>query len=186
MAETVKVLGFSGSLRKKSHNSSLLRAAQELKPESMVIEIFELSDIPMYNTDVENSGEPDAVSLFKNKIAESDSLLIASPEYNTSVTGILKNAIDWASRPPSDSVLNMKPYAIMGVSGGMTGAQRSQSHFRQIASFCNMFGMNKPEVYVAFGKNKFNEKGELTDDPTREHLKKFLAAFYEWTVRLKV
>ncbi|MEP7145960.1 MAG: NADPH-dependent FMN reductase [bacterium] len=183
MDKKINVLGFSGSLRKHSYNSSLLRAASELKPDEMEIEIFELNDIPFYNEDVDNAGAPDSVKLFKEKIAAANSLLIASPEYNYSFTGVLKNAIDWASRPPSNSPLTKKPYAIMGVSGGTSGTIRSQMHFRQVGAADNMIAMNKPEVYVALAKQKFNEKGDLTDEPTREHLKTFLKSFYEWTIK---
>ncbi|MEO6695909.1 MAG: NAD(P)H-dependent oxidoreductase [Ignavibacteria bacterium] len=184
MSEKIKVLGISGSLRKHSKNMALLRASVELNPENMEIEIFGLEDIPFYNQDLDNEDNlPKAVQMFKEKITASHSLLIASPEYNHSVTGILKNAIDWASTPYSNSPLNKKPYAVMGVSGGASGTIRSQLHFRQIAAENNMFGMNKPEIYVTMGKSKFNEKDELTDEPTRERLKKFLEAFYEWTLR---
>jgi len=183
MTEKIKVLGIAGSLRKHSYNMSLLRAAIELKPENMEIEIFELAEIPFYNEDLDKENLPWSVKILKEKISASHSLLIASPEYNYSFTGVLKNAIDWASRPPSNSPLNKKPYAIMGVSGGTSGTIRSQMHFRQVAAACNMFGLNRPEVYVTSGRNKFNEKGELMDEPTKEHLKKFLVEFYEWTIK---
>lgn len=181
----IKILGFAGSLRKKSYNQALLRAASELKPEMMELEIFHLDDIPMYNEDLEKEGIPEPVKIFKDRIAASDSLLISTPEYNYSVPGVLKNAIDWASRTPSTSPLQKKTYALMGVSSGMSGTMKAQMHMRQIGVFNNMFAMNKPEVYVTFAKQKFNEKGELTDEPTREHLKKFLAEFYEWTIKAK-
>ena len=181
MDKRIKVVGFSGSLRKHSHNGALLRAAQLLAPEQMEIEIFELNDIPFYNEDIERAGLPESVKIFKEKIAAADSLLIASPEYNYSFTGVLKNAIDWASRPPAPSPLSKKQYAIMGVSGGISGTMRSQLHFRQVATAVNMTAMNKPEVYITLAKQKFNENGELTDQPTLEHLKTFLKSFYEWT-----
>lgn len=185
MNEKIKVLGFAGSLRKQSYNRSLLKAAVELKPENMEIEIFDLKDIPLYNEDVEKAGIPDSVKAFKERIAASDSLLIASPEYNYSITGVLKNAIDWASRTPKTSPLQKKPYAIMGASSGMSGTIKSQMHLRQVGVFNNMFAMNKPEVYLTLAKQKFNEKGELIDDSTREHLKTFLEEFYRWTSKFK-
>lgn len=185
MNENIKVLGISGSLRKHSYNTALLRACIELKPENIEIEIYGLNDIPLYNEDLEKEGIPESVKAFREKIAGSNSLLISTPEYNYSVTGVLKNAIDWASRPANASVLNKKPFAMMGVSGGISGTIRSQMHLRQIAVFGNMFAMNVPQVYIQLGKQKFNEKGELTDEPTREHLKKFLIAFYEWTIKFK-
>jgi len=177
------VLGISGSIRKKSYNTALLHAVTKLKPENMKVEIFGLEDIPFYNADHDGGVLPEPVRIFKQKIAEVDSLLIASPEYNYSFTGILKNAIDWASRPPSNSPLSKKPYAVMGVSGGISGTMRSQSHFRQVATACNMYGMNNPGIYITMGKNKFNENGDLTDEPSIEHLRKFITAFYEWTIK---
>ncbi|MBK8551455.1 MAG: NAD(P)H-dependent oxidoreductase [Ignavibacteria bacterium] len=187
MDKKIKVLGFAGSLRKHSLNRALLRTAVESKPDQMDIEIFELNDIPLYNGDVEKEGIPDSVKIFREKISESDSLLIASPEYNYSFTGVLKNAIDWASRsyPTEISPLHKKPYSIMGASGGMGGTIRSQMHFRQVGAHIDMYAMNKPEVYVTFASKKFNESGELNDEPTREHLKKFLASFYDWTMRFR-
>ena len=175
----MKILGISGSLRKKSHNTALLRSAMELKPEKMEIEIYGIGDLPLYNGDLEKNGFPESVIKFKKKISESDGLLIASPEYNYSYTGVLKNAIDWASRPPSDSPLKNKLYALMGVSGGTSGTIRSQMHFRQVAIQAGMITLNKPEVYVQTGGNKFDENGTLTDEATIEHMKKFLKAFYE-------
>lgn len=185
MEDKIKVLGIAGSLRKNSYNKSLLKAAIELKPDKMEIEIYELNEIPLYNEDVEKAGLPESVRIFKEKIADADSLLIASPEYNYSVSGVLKNAIDWASRTPKTSPLQKKPYAIIGASSGMSGTIKAQMHLRQIGVFNNMFAMNKPEVYVTLAKQKFSEKGELTDEPTREHLKKFLEEFYNWTIRFK-
>ncbi|MEO8209750.1 MAG: NADPH-dependent FMN reductase [bacterium] len=185
MNEKIKVLGIAGSLRNKSYNRSLLHAAIKLRPENMEIEIFDLKDIPMYNEDVEKEGLPDSVKEFKEKIAVSDSLLIASPEYNYSIPGVLKNAIDWASRTPKTSPLQKKPYAIIGASSGMSGTIKSQMHFRQVGVFNNMFAMNKPEVYITLAKQKFNERLELTDEPTIEHLKKFLEEFYLWTNKYK-
>lgn len=182
MSVKIKVLGISGSLRIKSHNTALLESAIVLKPENMEIEIFSLKDIPLYNEDVEKAGLPESVKIFKDKIANADSLLIASPEYNYSFTGVLKNAIDWASRTPSDSPLKRKPYAIVGVSGGNGGTIRSQMHFRQVAFHNDMAGMNRPEVYVTNGRSKFNENNELTDEPTIVHLRKFLTAFFDWTM----
>ncbi len=183
MQEKIKVLGIPGSLRKKSYNKSLLRAATELKPEHMEIEIFDLHDIPLYNEDVEKEGLPEPVRKFKGKIAESDSLLFSSPEYNYSISGVLKNAIDWASRTPATSPLQKKPYAIMGVSSGMTGTVKAQLHLKEVGVFNNMLVMNEPEVYITLAKQKFDENGELTDESTRELLKKFLSEFYNWTIR---
>jgi len=179
--EKIKVLGFAGSLRTKSHNRFLLNEAKKLKPDNMEIELFDLMEIPLYNGDIEKEGIPESVKLFNEKLSEADSLLIASPEYNNSFTGVLKNAIDWASRGGMKSPLNKKPYALMGVSGGLSGTLMSQMNFRQVGVSVNMRGMNSPGVYIRSGSEKFNSEGEITDEHTKEVVRKFLTAFYEWT-----
>jgi len=182
-ANKIKILGIAGSLRKDSLNKSLLKAAVELKPDYMEIEIFDISEIPLYNEDVQTNGDPETVKLFKQKIAKADALLIATPEYNYSIPGVLKNAIDWASRPVTDSPLNGKPLAIMGA-GGRMGTVRAQAHLRQAAIFTNMLALNKPEVLVATAREKFDKDGKLTDERTRTQLKKLLDAFAEWIIQL--
>ncbi len=179
----IKVLGVAGSLRKESYNKSLLKAAIELHPENMNIEIFDITDIPLYNEDVHAIGEPEAVKIFKNKIAESDGLLIVTPEYNYSIPGVLKNAIDWASRPAAESPLSGKPLAIMGA-GGRMGTVRAQSHLRQVAVFTNMLALNKPEVLVSIAGEKFDKDGKLTDERTRTQVKNLLDAFIKWIIQL--
>jgi chromate reductase len=179
----IKVLGIAGSLRKNSLNKFLLRAAVEMQPDVMEIEIFDISEIPPYNEDIRENGDPKPVKLFKQKIAEADALLIATPEYNYSVPGVLKNAIDWASRPPTDSPLNGKPMAMMGA-GGRMGTVRAQNHLRQVAVYTNMLVMNKPELFVQNAREKFDKEGKLTDERTKTQLKKLLDAFAEWTMSL--
>jgi chromate reductase len=185
MNNEIKVAGIAGSLRKKSLNHALLRAALELKPENMSIEILDISQIPLYNDDLFSTQIPEAVENFKNKIAGSDGILIATPEYNYSISGVLKNAIDWASRPALNSPLNNKPLGIMGVSGGISGTMKAQMHLRQVSVFTNMIPMNKPEMIVQKGREKFDSEGKLTDENTREHLRKFLAAIAVWIERVK-
>lgn len=180
MENKIKILGIAGSLRKESYNKKLLMAAAELKPENMEIEVFNLAGIPLYNGDMDNEYAPEEVKNFKRKISESDGLLIATPEYNYSIPGVLKNAIDWASRPARDSVLNLKPLAIMGTTGGMYGTVRAQNHMRLIAQSTNMMDMKRPELMIPKQQEKFSTDGKLTDEATREHLKKFLAAFENW------
>jgi chromate reductase len=179
----IKVLGVAGSLRKDSLNKSLLRAAVELQPDNMEIEIFDISEIPLYNEDVQAKGDPEPVKQFKKKIAEADGLLIVTPEYNYSIPGVLKNAVDWASRPAADSPLNGKPMAMMGA-GGRMGTVRAQAHLRQVAVFTNMLAMNKPEVLVAAAREKFDKDGKLTDERTKAQVKNLLDAFVEWITRL--
>ena len=180
----VKVVGFAGSLRQGSFNRVLLRAAVELAPERMAIETFDIADIPLYNADVETRGDPEPVAAFKRAIGAADGLLIATPEYNLGVPGVTKNAIDWASRPPRESVLDGKPVAVMGATPGMGGTARGQSQLRQAFVFTNSYAMPQPEVLVRRASDLFDADGRLTDEPTREHLVKFLNAFADWIVRL--
>ncbi len=184
MAEYIHVLGISGSLRKHSVNTGLLRAAQLLLPEDMALDIYELTNIPLFNEDLMAAGIPEAVKDFKARIAAADALLIATPEYNYSISGVLKNAIDWASRPPKESPLNDKPIAIMGA-GGMMGTVRAQAHLRQVAVFTNMHPLNKPEVTIQRAHEKFDAEGNLTDEPSRQMVQQLLIALDAWTRRLK-
>jgi chromate reductase len=173
MSKPVTVLGFAGSLRKNSYNKSLLRAAMELVPKDAKLEIFDLEGIPPFNQDFENR-LPEKVKEFKAKIRAADAILIATPEYNYSIPGVLKNAIDWASRPYGDNAFEDKPVAIMGASGGMLGSARAQYHLRQTFVFLNMHPLNKPEVIVTFASEKIDEKGRVTDEKTREKIKELL------------
>lgn len=182
-SKPLSILSFSGSLRKGSFNTALLRAAQEILPADMTLEIFDLSPIPFFNADLEASGMPPAVQIFKNKISAADALLIATPEYNYSVSGVLKNAIDWASRPPKDSPLNGKPLAMLGA-GGMLGTVRAQGHLRDILLHTNVLLLNKPEVYITRAMEKFDATGRLIDEPTRQRLRELLTALRDWTIRL--
>lgn len=184
MSKPVTVLGFAGSLRKNSYNKSLLRAAMELVPKDAKLEIFDLEGIPPFNQDFENR-PPEKIKEFKAKIRAADAILIATPEYNYSIPGILKNAIDWASRPYGDNAFEDKPVAIMGASGGMLGSARAQYHLRQTFVFLNMHPLNKPEVIVTFASEKIDEKGRVTDEKTREKIKELLESLVAWTRRLK-
>ena len=176
------ILGISGSLRKASFNSGLLRAAQPLAPEGVTIEIADISEIPPFNEDVQAKGYPPPVQLFRERIYAADALLFATPEYNYSVPGVLKNAIDWASRPP-DQPFAGKRAGIIGASMGPTGTARAQYHLRQTGVFLDLHFINRPEVMVAAAHEKFDPQGNLTHEPTREHLRKFLAAFAAFAKR---
>ena len=180
----MRVLGIPGSLRAGSFNRSLLRAAQEAAPAGMEIEAFDLASIPLYNGDVEARGDPEPVAAFKEKIRAADALLFVTPEYNYGVPGVLKNAVDWASRPPGRSVLNGKPAGIMGASQGAGGTARAQLQLRQAFVFTQTIAMLQPEVLVAKAQEKFDAEGRLTDETTRGFVHKFLEAFADWVKRV--
>ncbi len=179
----LKVLGIAGSLRKGSYNRALLRAAVELAPEGMTIEIAEIDGIPPFNEDLEKQGMPPAVAELRRRAAEAGALLIATPEYNHSVPGVLKNAIDWLSRG-SDQPLDGKPAAIMGASTGMIGTARAQVHLRDLAVTVNMAVLAQPEVLVARAGERFDGRPELTDEPTRRRVRALLEALRVWATAL--
>lgn len=179
----MRILGLSGSLREGSLNTAALRAAQALAPPEVRIEVRTLEGIAPYNEDLRSEGYPEPVVALRAAIAAADAVLICTPEYNYSVPGILKNAIDWASRPP-DQPFDGKPIAIMGVSPSRLGAARAQYHLRQVFVFLNGLVLNKPEVMVANAHDLFDETGELTDATTREFIAKLVRALAEWTSKL--
>jgi chromate reductase len=183
MASKLSILGFAGSLRQGSYNRSILRAAQEMVPSEANLEIFDLAGIPPFNQDLENR-PAERVMEFKAAIRAADALLIATPEYNYSMPGVLKNALDSASRPYGDNALDGKPVAIMGASVGMLGTARAQYHLRQSCVFLNMYPLNRPEVMVPFAQEKVDEQGHLTDSKTREKIKELLEALILWARRL--
>jgi chromate reductase len=160
-----------------------LRAAQELAPAGAKIEIFDLDGIPIFNQD--DAHPPEKVTQFKKQIRAADAILICTPEYNYSIPGVLKNAIDWSSRPYGDSAWDGKPVAIMGASPGMLGTARAQYHLRQCFVFLNMYPLNKPEVMIANASERFDEQGNLTDQDARDHIKKLVAALVKWTRQLQ-
>jgi chromate reductase, NAD(P)H dehydrogenase (quinone) len=178
------ILGIAGSLRKESFNRSLLRAAQELVPEGARLETFELDGIPMFNQDEESNPHPKVAEL-KQRIREADAILFVTPEYNYSIPGVLKNAIDCASRPYGDSAWNGKPVAIMGASVGTLGTARAQYHLRQTFVFLNMYPVNQPEVMVSGAQNSFDQEGRLTNETTKKLIQQLLAELVNWTQRLQ-
>jgi len=184
MNKTLNILGFAGSLRKGSYNKMLLRAAVDLAPDEATIEVFDLEEIPPFNQDFEQS-PPGRVKDFKAKIKAADAILIVTPEYNYSVPGVLKNAIDWCSRPVGDNSWEGKPVAIMSASTGMLGGARAQYHLRQTFVTLDMRPVNKPEIMVNFAAQKFDEKGNLIDDKTKELIRTLLTALITWTRRLQ-
>ena len=183
MNHPLTILGISGSLRRASYNRGTLRAAQQLAPQGTQIEIFELDEIPLYNQDLEPHTPAD-VSLLKSRVRAADAILFVTPEYNYSVPGVLKNAIDWASRPYGDSAWEGKPVAVMGAPAGTTGTARAQYHLRQTFVFLNMHPLNKPEVRIGNARQRFDDQGNLTDENTKEHIRKLLEGLAAWTRRL--
>ena len=185
---TIRALGIAGSLREGSYNRALLRAARELAPEGLAIEILDnelLKRVPLYNEDVRAAGFPEPVVVLKEAIAEADALIIATPEYNHSVPGVLKNALDWASRPPEESPLNGKPVAIVGASTGGFGTVRAQMHLRDVCVYNNMHPVNKPQVLVARAHETFDGEGRLQDEAGRRFLRQQMEALVAWTIRLR-
>lgn len=183
MSGDLRILGFAGSLRRGSLNRALLRAAAERAPAGMTVEIFDLADIPLYNGDVEAEGEPDGVARLKQAIRAAHGVLMATPEYNHGVPGVMKNAVDWASRPPRGAALDGKPVGIIGASPGITGTARGQSQLRQAFEFTNSLCMPQPELLVFKAHEKFDSEGRLTDPATGQYLERYLAAFADWVRR---
>lgn len=181
--QKIKVLGISGSLRKVSFNSALLENAKNLAPVNMEIESFDISNIPVFSQDLE-SEVPEIVKEFKNKIESADAILFVTPEYNYSIPGGLKNAIDFASRPYGNNSWEGKPVAIMSSSVGILGGSRAQYHLRQVLVSINMHPLNRPEVMIPMVQDKLNDKLILTDDRTKEAIKKQLEALDAWTRKL--
>ena len=179
-AKGITVLGICGSLRAGSYNRAALRTAIELKPPGMAIETADIGSIPLYNEDVRALGFPPPVEKLRAQIAAADALLFVTPEYNYSMSGVLKNAIDWASRPP-DQPFAGKPVAIMGAGAGMAGTARAQYDLRRCCVFLDMHPVNKPEVFIGAAPTKFDAEGRLTDEVGRGLIRDLLVALDQWT-----
>jgi len=180
MGNPLTILGIAGSLRRKSYNRAALRAAQQLVPEGAKLEIFELEGIPVFNQDDELN-PPEKVKQLKAQIRAADAILLVTPEYNYSIPGVLKNAIDWASRPYGDNAWQGKPVAVMGASVGALGSSRAQYHLRQVFVFLDVLPMNKPEVMIGNASQQFDEAGNLVNQDTRKHIRSLLESLVEWT-----
>jgi chromate reductase len=183
MSQPIQILGIAGSLRRASYNRAALRAAMQLVPQDTALDIFELDGISGFNQDEEQNPPPKVVEL-KRRIREADAILIVTPEYNYSIPGVLKNAIDWASRPYGDSAWNGKPVALMGASIGAIGTARAQYHLRQVFVFLNMFPINQPEVMISNAGERFDAGGNLTDETTKKLIRQLLQSLADWTRRL--
>jgi len=182
--EEIKVLAFAGSLRTGSYNKALIRTAVELAPENISLEVFNLEGIPPFNQEFEGN-PPQKVAEFKEKIRKNDALLIATPEYNYSIPGVLKNAIDWASRPKADMPLEGKPVAIMSASTGRFGGARAQYQLRQSFIFLNMHPVNRPEVMLSDAAHNVDSNGRVTNEQTCQLIRQLLESLAEWTNRLR-
>ncbi len=184
MVSPVRIAAVSGSLRKASFNTATLRAAQELAPDGVAVDEITIRDIPLSDDDVRLAGYPPSVEAFRAAIASADAVLFVTPEYNYSIPGVLKNAIDWASRPPSQP-FDGKPVGIMGAATGLLGTARAQYHLRQMLVFLNAFPLNKPEVMIGQAANRFDEQLRLTDETSRALIRQHLEALAAWTRRLR-
>jgi chromate reductase len=182
----MRFLGFAGSLRRASYNRGLIRAAAELAPTEIIVETFDLGDLPLYNQDVEDAGEPAAVVAFKQAIAEADAMLVATPEYNHGVPGVLKNAIDWASRPRVTSPLRDKAVAVMGASPGHGSTARAQAQLRDAFVFTGACVVPQPELLIGSAGEHFDQDGNLTDPDVRVSLVELIEALRAWTLRIDV
>ena len=178
-AKGINVLAMCGSLRAGSYNRAALRAAIKLKPPGMMIETADIGAFPLYNEDVRAQGFPPSVEKLRLQIAAADALLFVTPEYNYSMSGVLKNAIDWASRPP-DQPFAGKPCTILGAGAGMAGTARAQGDLRRSMVFLDMHPLNKPEVLIGQAQTKFDEQGKLTDEAARGFIRDMMAALDRW------
>jgi len=184
MAETVRILGIAGSLRRQSYNRAALRAAAKLVPPGAVLETFDLKGIPVFSQDDEAS-PPEAVRELKRKVREADALLFATPEHNFSIPAALKNAIDWVSRPHTDNAWAGKPAAIMGASIGKVASARAQLHLRQIFVYLDVLPINKPAVMIGDAAQSFDAQGNLLDEKAQELIGQLLQSLVAWTLRLR-
>lgn len=179
MNNPLTILGIAGSLRKGSYNRAALRAAQQLVPQGARLETFDLDGIPPFNQD-EEQHPPAKVTELKARIRAADAILLVTPEYNYSIPGVLKNAIDWASRPYGDNAWDGKPVAVMGASIGNIGTARAQYHLRQVFVFLNMHPVNQPEVMIGNAAERFDAQGNLVDESTKKHIQRLLESLVNW------
>lgn len=180
----MNIVGIGGSLRKGSYSSALLRAFASMAPKNVTFEILSLAEFPLYNADIEEN-MPQAVKDVKAKIKAADGIVFATPEYNYSTSGVLKNALDWISRPHGDNSLQDKPVALMSTSPGMLGGSRAFYHMQQFFSYLECHPINRPEIIVPMIKEKLDTEGNLTDQKTKEKLQEMWGAFPKWIERLK-
>jgi chromate reductase len=181
---SIKIAAFSGSLRKDSYNTKLIKAFKKLAPATVIFSIIDIGNLPLINEDLE-SDLPAAVGDLHKSIAEADAILLSTPEYNRSYSPVLKNALDWGSRPEGSNKWNKKPAAVIGCTPYALGAFGAQHHLRQVLVYLNMFPLQQPEFYMGKAAEKFNEKGELTDEATKKMIIDLWTAFIDWINKIK-
>jgi chromate reductase len=184
--DQIRIVGFAGSLRRASFNRGLIRTAVEEAPDGIDIEVLDLAGLPLFNQDVEDAGEPPAVVRFKRAIADADAMLIATPEYNHGMSGVLKNAIDWASRPPATSPLHDKAVAVMGASPGRGATARAQAQLRDACVFTGACVMPLPELLIGSAAEHFDRDGNLVDPKLRTAIRDLVVALHAWTLRIAI
>jgi chromate reductase, NAD(P)H dehydrogenase (quinone) len=184
--DEITVMAFAGSLRRASYNRGLVRAAAEVSPPGVRIDVFEIAAIPLYNQDVEDAGEPGSVVAFKRAISAADALLVATPEYNHGVPGVLRNALDWASRPRATSPLRDRPVAITGATPGSGSTARAQSQLRDAFVYTGACVLPQPELLVGGAASHFDEHGNVVDPALRDSLRELVEALRAWTFRLRL
>jgi chromate reductase len=178
--KSFRILGIAGSLRRASRNRGLVRAAAEVAPPGVEVVPFDIGALPLLNLDLEASGDPEPVRALKDALYAADALLLATPEYNHSVPGVLKNAIDWASRSPARSALYHKPIALMGASPGMGGTMRAQAAWQQILTHAESYLLLRPEIFIPFAARHFDDEGNLVDPELRAQVRAQVAALVAW------
>ncbi|MBK7882529.1 MAG: NAD(P)H-dependent oxidoreductase [Chitinophagaceae bacterium] len=181
---SITIAAFSGSLRKDSYNTKLIKAFEQLAPEGVTIETIDIGKLPLLNQDLETD-LPQSVKDLHNSIDNADAILLATPEYNRSYSPILKNALDWGSRPQGQNRWNKKPAAVTGCTPSVLGTFGAQNHLRQVLTYLNMYTLQQPEFYLGSVADKFNDKGELTDEQTKKKIIQFWATFIEWINKIK-
>lgn len=184
MNNKLKIIGICGSLRKGSYNLMALNVAGKNFPPNVEFEIVEIGNLPLFNQDLEQN-PPESVTNFRQKIKEANAILFAVNEHNYSVSSVLKNTIEWASRPSKDAVLNKKPVAMMGASNGQVGTARAQYHLRQMLVQTDSYALNRPEIMISFAQEKFDSEGNLHDEKTLQKIKDLIAALINWTEKFK-
>ena len=184
MSDSLKILALSGSLRKGSYNTALLHAAAELAPAGVTVWVFDLGEIPLYNDDVRTQGYPAPVEALRLAVADADALLISTPEYNRSFSGVIKNALDWVSRPPAPPAIG-KVASVIGAGPGVLGTALANYQLRQVLSIMSCHVLPGGEVLVGGAGSKFDAEGRLTDEGTRKFLGEHLAKLAELARRLK-